>query len=272
FQVSTKLADEDYFDAFGLTLVAGRVLAKSDTIKEFVVNETLIKKLNVKNPNDAIGKMIGLWGTRGPIVGVVKDFNNYSLHEAIAPIAIFSRKVNYDLLAVKLESKELLSTMKAVEASFNETFPDYVYDVSFLDDEITNYYHTEQVMGTLFKVFASVVIFISFIGLFGLISFVATQRTREIAIRKVLGASNFELIRMLNSSFLWMVLIANMVAWPVAYIFIDEWLSSFAYRIDLSIWPFAIAMFISMAITLITVTLRSYRAAKTNTIDALKYE
>lgn len=272
FQVSTKLADEDYFDAFGLTLVAGRVLAKSDTIKEFVVNETLLKKLNVKNPNEAIGKMIGLWGARGPIVGVVRDFNNYSLHEPIAPIAIFSRKANYDLLAVKLESKELLSTMKAVEATFNATFPDYVYEVSFMDDEIANFYHTEQVMGTLFKVFAGVVIFISFIGLFGLISFVATQRTREIAIRKVLGASNFELIKMLNSSFLWMVLIANMVAWPVAYIFIDEWLSGFAYRIDLSVWPFVIAMVISMAITLITVTLRSYRAARANTIDALKYE
>ncbi|MES2652059.1 MAG: ABC transporter permease [Bacteroidota bacterium] len=272
FQVNTKLADENYFDAFGLTLVAGRVLAKSDTIKEFVVNETLIKKLNVKNPNDVIGKIIGLWGSKGPIVGVVKDFNNYSLHEPIAPIAIFSRKANYSSVAVKLESKELLSTIKIVESTFNTTFPDYVFEVNFMDDEIANYYHTEEVMGTLFKVFAGVVIFISFIGLFGLISFVATQRTREIAIRKVLGASNMELIKMLNSSFLWMVLIANMVAWPVAYIFVNQWLSGFAYRIDLSIWPFIIAMFISMAITLITVTLRSYRAAKANTIDALKYE
>ncbi len=271
FQVNTKLADENYFDAFGLTLIAGRTLAKSDTIKEFVVNETLLKKLNVK-PNEALGKIIGLWGAKGSIVGVVKDFNNYSLHEPIAPIAIFSRKNNYNYLAIKLESKELLSTMKEIEKTFNATFPDYVYEVNFMDDEIANYYRTEQVMGTLFKVFAGVVIFISFIGLFGLISFVATQRTREIAIRKVLGASNMELIKMLNSSFLWMVLIANMVAWPIAYIFIKQWLAGFEYRIDLSVWPFVIAMFISMAITLITVTLRSYRAAKANTIDALKYE
>jgi putative ABC transport system permease protein len=272
FQVNVKLADDKYFDTFGLTLVAGRLLAKSDTIKEFVINETLLKKLNVKNPNEAIGKIMGLWGSKGPIVGVVKDFNNYSLHDAIAPIAIFSSKKRYNTLAVKLESKDLVSTMKEIEATFNANFPDYVYDVKFLDDEITNYYHTEQVMGTLFKVFAGVVIFISFIGLFGLISFVATQRTREIAIRKVLGASNMELIKMLNSSFMWMVLIANMIAWPVAYIFVKEWLSGFQYRIDLSIWPFIIAMIISMTITLITVTLRSYRAAKANTIDALKYE
>ena len=127
-------------------------------------------------------------------------------------------------------------------------------------------------MGTLFKVFAGVVIFISFIGLFGLISFVATQRTKEIAIRKVLGASNLELVKMLNSSFLWMVLIANLLAWPIAYIFINQWLAGFQYRIDLSVWPFVIATLISLAITIFTVTLRSYRAAKANTIDALKYE
>jgi putative ABC transport system permease protein len=272
FQVNTKLADEEYFNTFGLPIVAGRVLSKSDTIKEFVVNETLLKKLNVKNPNEAIGKIIGLWGVKGPIVGVVKDFNNYSLHDGIAPIAIFSRKKNYAYLAIKLESKELVGTLKGIEKTFNATFPDYVYDVNFLDDEIKNYYITERIMGTLFKVFASVVIFISFIGLFGLISFIATQRTREIAIRKVLGASNLELIKMLNSSFLWMVLIANMLAWPVAYIFINQWLAGFQYKIDLSIWPFVLAMIISMGITLITVTLRSYRAAKANTIDALKYE
>jgi putative ABC transport system permease protein len=271
FQVNTKLGDEHYFDTFGLTLVAGRALAKSDTIKEFVVNETLLRKLNVK-PMEALGKVIGLWGSKGQIVGVVKDFNNYSLHEPISPIAIFSRKQNYSSLAIKLESKELVGTIKEVERTFNATFPDYVFEVNFMDDEITNYYHTEQVMGTLFKVFAGVVIFISFIGLFGLISFVATQRTREIAIRKVLGASNFELIKMLNSSFLWMVLIANLVAWPVAYIFINQWLASFAYRIELSVWPFLVAMLISITITLITVTLRSYKAAKANTIDALKYE
>ena len=272
FQVNTKAADQDYFNTFGLELVAGRIFDKSDTTKEFVVNETLLKKLNVKTPSQALGKIIKLWGKQGEIVGVVKDFNNYSLHAPIDPIAIFSYKRNYGNLAIKLNTKNLANTIKGVEALFNTTFPSYVYEAKFLDEEINNYYHTEQVMGTLFKVFAAVVIFISFIGLFGLISFVATQRTKEIAIRKVLGATNLELIKMLNSSFLWMVLIANVVAWPVAYIFISNWLSTFEYRIDLSIWPFVIAMVISMSITLVTVTLRSYRAAKANTIDALKYE
>ncbi|WP_113653717.1 ABC transporter permease [Pedobacter namyangjuensis] len=272
FQVNVKTADDAYFKTFGLTLIAGKALSKSDTTKEFVVNETLLKKLNVKNPEEAIGKIMRIWGASGPIVGVVKDFNNYSLHEAIAPIAIFSRKTNNTRVALKLDKKEMAATLKDVEGAFNASFPDYVYENRFFDESLQGYYETERIMGALFKVFAGVVIFISFIGLFGLISFVATQRTKEIAIRKVLGASNFELVKMLNSSFMWMVLIANVVAWPVAYILISKWLTGFQYRIELSVWPFLIAMFISIIITLITVTLRSYKAARANTIDALKYE
>jgi ABC-type antimicrobial peptide transport system permease subunit len=141
-----------------------------------------------------------------------------------------------------------------------------------MDEQISSFYETERVMSVLFKLFAGVVIFISFIGLFGLISFIATQRTKEIAIRKVLGASTLELVKMLNSSFLWMVLIANLIAWPVSYIFASKWLEGFEYRAALSIWPFMIAMLLSIGITLITVSLRSYKAANTNPIDALKYE
>ena len=272
FQLNIKMVDENYLTTFGLKLVAGKALSKSDTTKEYVVNETLLKKLNVTRPEEALGKILNVSGNKAPIAGVVKDFNNATLKEAISPIAMFTSKNNYRRLAIKLDSKEMVNTLKAIEQIFNRTFPNDVYGVRFVDEQIKNYYRTEQLMGTLFKIFAGVVIFISFIGLFGLISFVATQRTKEIAIRKVLGASNLELVKMLNSSFLWMVLIANMVAWPVAYIFISKWLSSFEYRIDLSIWPFILAMIISMTITIITVTLRSYRAAKANTIDALKYE
>ncbi|RZM27498.1 MAG: FtsX-like permease family protein, partial [Pedobacter sp.] len=128
------------------------------------------------------------------------------------------------------------------------------------------------ITGVLFKVFAGVIIFISFIGLFGLISFVATQRTREVAIRKVLGASTIELVKMLNGSFLIMVFIANLIAWPLAYLFVKKWLAGFAYQMELTVWPFVLAMGISMLITLLTVSIRSYKAAVANTIDALKYE
>ncbi|WP_449438168.1 FtsX-like permease family protein [Pedobacter steynii] len=272
FQLNVKAADEDYTKTFSLKLIAGRTLSKSDTIKEFVVNETLLKKLNITNPNDILGKYIRTQGHQAPVVGVVKDFNNFSLHDKIEPTAIFSVIWAYNTIAIKLDPREMLSAMKAIEKEWNNTLPEYVYKTDFMDNQISSFYETERVMGVLFKLFAGVVIFISFIGLFGLISFIATQRTKEIAIRKVLGASTIELIKMLNSSFLWMVLIANLIAWPVAYIFASKWLDGFAYRIPLSIWPFVLAMCISILITLITVSLRSYRAAHTNPIDALKYE
>jgi len=273
FQVNTKSADQDYIKAFGLQVLAGRALSKSDTLKEFVVNETLLKKLNVRNPQEAIGKIITLGGRyKAPIVGVVKDFNNMNLREAISPVILFSSKKSSSMLAVKMDSHQIPSVMKNIEQTWNSCFPNNVYKSTFMEEDINSYYESEQVMGALFKVFASVIIFIAFIGLFGLISFVATQRTKEMAIRKVLGATTLELVKMLNTSFIIMVFIANLVAWPVAYIFISRWLSRYTYRIELNIWPFAVAMLISMLVTLLTVSLRSYRAAKTNPIDALKYE
>jgi len=272
FQVNTKNADVDYLKTFDLKLVAGRNIVKSDTINEYLVNETLLKKLNVKNPNEAIGKILSMGGMKAPIVGVIQDFKNRSLHESIDPILVGSSRTRYFNAALKLNSSQMVATMHNVRKIWQNTFPESVYSELFLDEQIANYYQGEKVMGTLFEVFAAVIIFISFIGLFGLISFVATQRTREVAIRKVLGASTIELIKMLNGSFLTMVFIANVIAWPLAYLFVSKWLSGFAYRIDISIWPFALAMIISMLITLITVSFRSYKAAVANTVDALKYE
>lgn len=272
FQVNTKNADEDFLKTFDLKLIAGRNLIKSDSINEFIVNETLLKRLNVAKPTDALGKMISMGGQKKPIVGVVRDFKNKSLHESIDPIIVCSWVERYYYAAVKLDVKQMLTTMKSVERVWKSNFPEFVYNESFLNDDINDFYQGEKIMGTLFKVFAGTIIFISFIGLFGLISFVAAQRTKEVAIRKVLGASTIELVRMLNGSFLLMVFVANLVAWPLAYLFISKWLSGFAYRIDISIWPFALAMVISMVITLVTVSIRSYKAAAANTIDALKYE
>lgn len=272
FTVNTKFADENYAKVFDLKMLAGRMLSKSDTLKEYVVNETLLKKLNISNPASAIGKQLTVDGNAAPIVGVMKDFINGSFHEAISPIALFSQKPQYTALAVRLETKSMLNTMKLIEKEWNEILPDHVYGATFLNDEINNYYQTEQRMGLLFKICSGLIIFISFIGLFGLVSFIVAQRTKEIAIRKVLGAETITLIGLLNSAFLKMVLLANLLSWPLAYIFISKWLSGFVYRIELSVWPFAFAMLLSVLITFLTVSLRSYGATRRNPIAALKYE
>ena len=272
FEVRVCKADENYFKLFDLKIIAGKVFSKSDTTNGYVVNETFLKKVGIATPQAALGKMIKASNVDIPIVGVVKDYNDKSLKENISGLAISPDKNQYWRAAIKLEGNHLVPAMKQIEALWNVTFPNSVYGSVFVDERINSYYESEAITGILFKVFAGVIIFISFIGLFGLISFVAAQRTKEVAIRKVLGASTFELVKMLNGSFLIMVFLANLVAWPLAYLFVSKWLSTFAYRIELSIWPFVLAMCISMLITLITVTIRSYKAARANTIDALKYE
>lgn len=271
FQVRTMHADAQYFETFGLTFVAGKALSKTDTTNAYVVNETFLRKMGINDPNQALGKMLSI-NKKAPIVGVTKDFNDKSLHEQISPIAISSEKAAYYSIAIKMNSKEMLGAMKEVEKLWNSSFPDQVYDASILNDDLNKYYHTEQVMGILFRVFSGIIILISFVGLFGLISFITSQRTKEVAIRKVLGASSLELVKLLNGSFLSMVFFSNLIAWPLAYIMVSKWLSEYAYRIDLSIWPFAIAMIVSMTITLITISLRAYKISGTNPIDALKYE
>jgi putative ABC transport system permease protein len=272
FQVRTMHADAQYFETFGLKIIAGKALSKSDTTNAYVVNETFLKKMGIHDPNEALTKVLTIHDEKAAIVGVTKDFNDHSLHQEISPIAISSEKSEYYSIAVKMNSKQMMEAMKDVEKLWNSSFPEHVYDASILNDDLNSYYKTEQVMGVLFRVFSGIIVLISFVGLFGLISFITSQRTKEVAIRKVLGASSLELVKLLNGSFLTMVFFSNLIAWPLAYIMVSNWLAGYAYRINLSVWPFAVAMFVSMTITLITITLRSYKISGTNPIDALKYE
>jgi len=272
FEVRLSMSDEHYFDLFGLQFVAGKVYGKSDTANAYITNETFVKKIGISNAQLALGKVISQNGRTGPIVGVVKDFNDQSLQEKISPMVFYQEKKHYYNMAVKLNRKQLVEAMRNIETMWKSSFPNEVYSAKFIDDDINGYYESERITGLLFKIFAVVIMFISFIGLFGLISFVATQRTREMAIRKVLGATTVELIKMLNGSFVKMVFIANLVAWPLAYILANKWLSGFAYRTALGLWPFLLAMIGSMLLTMVTVSFRSYRAAKANAVDALKYE
>ncbi len=272
FELRNTKADENYFRLFDLQLIAGKAFQKNDERNRAVVNETFLRKMGISDPQSAIGQVLNANGSDMLITGIVKDYNDVSLKENISPLVIYPQKGEYYAVAIKLEGTEVMPAMKKIEALWNSTFTSSVYQSSFLTADMNGYYESERVMGALFKVAAGVIVFISLIGLFGLISFVAAQRSREVAIRKVLGASTIELVRLLNSSFVKMVLIANLVAWPLAYLFILKWLEGFAYRIDISFIPFVYAFLISIGITIITVSIKSYRTALSNTINALKYE
>ena len=272
FEVRLSMSDEHYFDLFGLQFLAGKVYSKSDTANAYVANETFIKKIGISNPLLALGKIVSQNGRTGPIVGVVKDFNDQSLRAQISPMVFYQEKRQYYNMAIKLDHKMIGPAKNEIESIWTSTFPNEIYNGKFIDDDIERYYESERITGVLLQTFGLLIMFIAFIGLFGLISFVATRRTREMAIRKVLGASTSDLVKMLNGSFLKMVLAANLIAWPISYILINQWLSRFAYRASFSIWPFVLAMTASMFLTIIIVSFRSYRAANANAVDALKYD
>lgn len=272
FELRLFNVDPHYFELFKLKLIAGKLYSKPEAATGYVVNETFLKRMNILKPEDALGKIISQNEVNAPVIGVIKDYNDQSLKSTISPIAFYANPEGYYRAAIKIDPKQVMSAMEAINTLWSETYPQNVFRSKFVDEDINRYYESERITGILFRIFAGVIIFISFIGLFGLVSFVASQRTRELAIRKVLGASNYELISMLNSSFLLMVFLANLIAWPLAYLFASNWLSGFVYRTEISVWPFVLAMTVSMLLTFITVTIRSYKAANANTVDALKYE
>lgn len=272
FEVRKTPADQNYFALFGLKFLAGKAYVKSDTVNGYVVNETFLKKLGITDLETALGKLIDQDGKRAPIVGVIQDFNDRSLKNEISPMVFYPGKNYYYKAAVRIDNQRVIPVMKEIEQIWNNVYPNEVYGARFVEDRIDNYYHNEHLMSKLLNVFAGIIIFISVIGLFGLISFIAAQRTKEMAIRKVLGATTLELVKMLNGTFFKMVLLANVMAWPLAYLIVYKWLAGFAYRINISILPFLTAMAVSLFITVTTVSIRSYRAALINAAKALKYE
>jgi ABC-type antimicrobial peptide transport system permease subunit len=272
FPVSIKSGDVDYFSTFELRLVAGRVYLPSDTTREIIVNQKLLRQLGITNPQEAIGQTFRLNGRNYPVVGVVKDFHNQSLRDPIVPIAIAANKGSYRQVALKIKPTNLKATQREVEQIWSETFPEYVYEAGFLDERIAEFYEEEQKLSALFKIFAGIAIFIGCLGLYGLVSFVAVQKTKEIGIRKVLGASLPNIVSLLSRDFLKLVLLANILAWPLAWWAMQRWLQDFEYRSPIGWWIFAIAGIGALLIALITVSFQAMKAAVANPVDALRSE
>ncbi len=273
FQVSLKLADEDYFKTFGLELLAGKVYDKSDTLREVVINETLVKKLGLKNSQDAIGKDIRLGnGPWKQVVGVVKDFKTSSLRESVRPLLIGPRNKYYSLTAVKFRSSNIPQTQAAVQSAWDGFFPEYAYTSTFMDENINNFYQQENQLSLLYKIFAVLALLISSLGLYGLVSFMAVQKTKEVGIRKVLGASAANIVYLFSKEFTILISIAFVIAAPLAYFMMNNWLQDFVYRIQLGVGVFIIAVMISVIIAWITVGYKAVKAAVANPVKSLRTE
>ncbi|MDQ4139935.1 MAG: ABC transporter permease, partial [Bacteroidota bacterium] len=272
FPVNMKAGDVDYFPTFQLQMVAGRIYFPSDTVREVVVNEKLLRQVGVQHAQDAIGQTIRINDRNYPVVGVVKDFHNVSLRDPIAPIAIVSNKGSYRQVGLKIKPTDIKHTSREVEQIWTETFPEYVYEANFLDERLAEFYEGETKLAQLFKIFAGIAIFIGCLGLYGLVSFVAVQKTKEIGIRKVLGASLGNIVSLLSKDFLKLVLWANVLAWPLAWWIMQRWLQDFEYRMPIGWWMFAIAGSGALLIALITVSFQAIKAAVANPVESLRTE
>lgn len=273
FTTNIKMADEQYMPTYDIKMAAGRMFEKTDTLKEYVINETMVRKVGLKSPQEAIGKMLRLGsGKPFPVVGVVKDFKLQSLREEVPPIVLYPNKRWYVTTGIKVQSGNLLRTRDEIEQIWNRIYPEYVYNASFLDENINNFYVQEKRISTMYKIYALLAIFISCLGLYGLVSFMVVQKTKEVGIRKVLGAGVGNIVYLFSKEFSLLIAVAFILAAPAAAYLMHQWLKDFAYRIEMGPLVFIIALLASLLIAWITVGYKAIKAALANPVKSLRSE
>ncbi len=274
FKVITKFADDGYVPAYKLPLIAGRNLKPSKYTQEFLVNESLVKSLGLNNPEDILNKEISIWGDRikCPVVGVVIDFKNRSFRQDLAPLLITTNNTMYSQAGIKLATTNISSTLQSVKTIWEQTFPNFVYEYRFLDDKVESFYKQENQLSQLYKIFAAIAIFLSCLGLYGLASFMAVQRIKEVGIRKVLGATAGSIVYLFSKEFILLIIIAFAIATPLAWYFMHQWLQDYVYRINISWWLFAAGGIVAIIIALATISFQSIKAAVANPVNSLRSE
>lgn len=271
--IGFERSDYDYLETMQMELAEGRFFEKgysSDTAA-VVVNESAVRTMGMGNP---VGKWIGFENNRGryKIIGVVKDFNFLPLNREIEPLSIYWSETSYSYMLLKLDGTKTAETIDYVESLWDQYLPAFPFEYNFLDEYYGRLYTNVTRLSKLISYFAILAILISCLGLFGLASFTAQQKTKEIGIRKVLGSSITKILALQQKEFFWLVLAANIISWPLAWYFMKDWLDTFAFKIELSPLFFMSAGVLSIAITFITVFILSYRAAIKNPVDAIKCE
>lgn len=272
FSISIKAADDRFVPTFEIPIVAGRNLNPSDTIREYIVNETAVKALQLKSNQEVLGKRAVINGRPGTIVGVMKDFHYRSFHIGIEPLCITTRSENYQNCAVKVNVANLTSTLEGLEKTWSAMYPSSIFTYRFLDEEIERFYKLDTMILRLIQAFAGIAIFIGCLGLYGLISFMAAQKNKEIGVRKVLGASVQSILWLFCKEFFRLLLIAFVLAAPLAWWVMNSWLNNFVYRIELGVGIFVLAISITSVIAVLTVGYRSLKAALANPIKSLRSE
>ncbi len=272
--ISFTFVDFDYTETMKIELAAGRPFSRSfttDAGKAFLVNEEVPKVMGL-DAAAAVGKRFSFLGVDGTIVGVMKNYHFQSVRVPIEPIAVTINPESINYAVVRLKAGDVPASLQAVKAAWETINPAFPFEYRFFDQDFDTMYRADERMGSILRVFSILAVFIACLGLFGLASFTAEQRTKEIGVRKVLGASAPGIAALLAKEFVRWVLIANVLAWPVAYLVMKKWLQGFAYRTELTLWLFAAAGAGALLLAVLTVSFQAIRAARSNPVDALKYE
>jgi putative ABC transport system permease protein len=265
----------DFITHFGLELIAGRTYSRefpTDSMKAIVINEAAARQYGYTNPADVVGKKFRQWGREGTVIGVVKDFNFTSLHNNIAPLTLPFVPYACRYMSLKVKSENIDQTIEAVGKVWRDQVPHRPFLYSFLDDDFNRQYKSEFMFRRLFTTFACLAIFIACLGLLGLATYTAERRTKEIGIRKVLGADLRNIVGLLSKDFIVLVLIAIVIATPISWYAMDRWLEGFAYKMEIQPWIFVLSGFAALVIAVFTISYQSIKTAVMNPVSSLRSE
>jgi len=274
--IKMVVCDHDFIPTYGIKMVAGRGFSRdfSTDTSGFLINEAAAKVLGFKTNEDAVGKDFGYNGRKGKLIGVFNDFNFESMHQKIVPLVLFVPR-NPDFfgrVSIKIAGSNIPAALSHIENTWKKYLPETPYEYTFLDENFARLYEVEERQKSLFTTFAFFAIFIACLGLFGLSAFTITQRVKEIGIRKVLGADVTTIVALLSKDFLVLVFISAVIAFPVAWYFMNKWLQDFAYRISMPWWIFIMAAVVAAMIALITISFQAIKAAIANPVKSLRTE
>lgn len=272
------IVDPDYLNLYKIALVQGRNFSREQSAngREYIINETMARELLKDNPKATMSSLLGKefgFDSLGTIIGIARDFNFNSLHYKIETLFLFNQKDwGFSTVSVKINGAKAAEAISFVQSTWKKIFPDHPFEYQFLDDHFEEVYRADTQVSKIVGILAGLAIIISCLGLFGLSSYSAEKRIKEIGIRKVLGATVQNITSLLSRNFLKLVLIANLIAWPLAWFAIHQWLQDYAYRIDISWWVFAMAGSAALLIALLTVSFQAIKAATANPVKSLRTE
>ena len=267
-----KFVDEAYMNTYGLKIIAGTDFIHSDSLPQVIVNEEFVNKMGIEDPSLAVGKSVRAYGMNTVIMGVVKDFHAQSLHHEIPALILIKSGYYLQTAGIKIAPDNTKLALDHIKNEWTMIFREREFKYSFLEDTISDFYKADRDKSTLLQLFAGVAILVACLGMYGLVSFLAVQRIKEIGIRRVLGANIANILSLLSKEFLMLILIALIVATPMAYFGVEGWLEAFPYRVEVDLWMITSAGLASVVIALLTVSIRSFKAATANPVNAIRQE